>query len=45
MRNHAFKAGVSNSNVSRGHIPKKNAPRAAVYYKKALAGHNLSEKL
>jgi hypothetical protein len=34
---------VLNSNLSEGHIPNKNAPRAAVYEKKAFAGRNLQE--
>jgi hypothetical protein len=38
-------SGVSNSNILEGHISlKNNAPRGAVYWKKAFAGHILQEK-
>ncbi len=40
----ASKSGVSNSNVSGGHITKKNARRATVYQRKGIAGRNLNEK-
>jgi hypothetical protein len=32
-----YNAGVSNSNLSKEHIPKENAPRAADYKKKKLS--------